>query len=63
MFIKSRIYEGGLWPPNQIKGKLYKLTLSKILCKWKQDSAVSLFPISYSVFIRQIAHYLTLSEN
>ena len=29
---------------------IYFLTLSKILCKWKQDSAVSLFLYLDSVF-------------
>ena len=30
--------------------KIFKMTLSKILCKWKQDSVVSLFLYLDSVF-------------
>ncbi len=37
-------------PPVILQGSVFLETLSKILCKWKQDSVVSLFLYLNSVF-------------
>ncbi len=49
LFYWSRIYNRGI-----IKGKrtLYNVTLSKILCKWKQDSV-----ISFSLYLDSVFKY------